>query len=326
MKKLLALTLIFALLLSATGCAGVNLNFSGTSPFRNIRDDNIQSLVEKALGEYSGQNISVGVMRDRETCFRSIGDGMNEHTVLPVGKLATMFVGLLVANFEDNGWLGRDEVMADWINSPAGVPVGGEETTVWQALSGISNWGEAKRDEKGYFTSGMMFSQGFEEPAVMLSSTEKSSLTYAFLCECLRQSYNMNADFVNLISNQVVVKMDLQDSSFFRRDILASYDGFESSCYDLMKVVGYCGSMLEYDDSLSRTVEIARKDPESYMTLAFDIYQSDGQTVYFKSASAEGGSAYIAFIPELGVGVSVISDGDIELDALGQRLLDIVKG
>lgn len=326
MKKLFALTLALSLLLSMAGCGGVNLNFSGTSPFRNIREEGTISQVEKALGEYSGHNISVGVMRGRETCFRSIGDGMNEHTVLPVGKLATMFVGLLVANFEDNGWLNRDEIMADWINSPAGVPEGGEETTVWQALSGIANWGEAKRDEKGYFTSGMMFSQGFEEPVLILSSAEKSSLTYAFLCECLRQSYNMNADFVNLINNQVVVKMDLQDSSFFRRDILASYDGFESSCYDLMKAVGYCGSMLEYDESLSRTVEIARKDPESYKTLAFDIYQRDGQTVYFKSASADDGSAYIAFIPELEAGVAVIADGEIELDDLGQRLLDIVKG
>lgn len=326
MKKLLALTLVLALSLSATGCGGVNLNFSGTSPFRNIRDENIQSLVETALGEYSGQNISVGVMRGRETCFRSIGDGMNEHTVLPVGQLATMFVGLLVANFEDNGWLSRDEIMADWINSPAGVPTGGENTTVRQAVCGLADWGEAKRDENGYFTSGMMFHQGFEAPVEVRTEGEPSSLAYAFLCECLRQSYNMNADFVNLISNQVVVKMDLQDSAFFRRDILASFDGFESSCYDLMKVVGYCGSMLEYDDSLSRTVEIARKDPESQMTLAFDIYQSDGQTVCFKSASADGGSAYIAFIPELEVGVAVIADGEVELDALGQRLLDIVKG
>ena len=50
MRKFTATFMALALFL-LSGC-GVNLNFSGTSPFRNLRDDAVNRAVEEAVGSF----------------------------------------------------------------------------------------------------------------------------------------------------------------------------------------------------------------------------------------------------------------------------------
>lgn len=335
MKKIAALLMTLSMLLMG-GCAGVNLNFTGVSPFRNIRDTDKIAAIDKTVDDYMASSeaeaISVGVINGKETRFVSRGEDMNEHTVLPIGKMTTMFAGMLVSNFEYNTWLGHGESVSDWIKSPAALPrPDGQDIKVWQLVCGLSGLGDADVGDKDYYTAGMMYNQLARGDFYFDSGSQdyESSLGYALLTECLRQSYNMNANFVNLINNQVIVKMDLRSSAFARGDALAVYDGYESTAYDLLKVVGYCGGMLEYDVALSETIKGALTEVWSgdgqNLSLSFEIDKTGENAIYYKSGNADGVSSYIAFIPDLGVGVSILAKGDLELSALAGLLLEQVR-
>ena len=331
MKRSLGVLLLCACLL-LTGCAGVTLNFTGASPFRNIRDEATISAVDDDVNyffEDNGARVSAGVMRGKETRFVSRGDGMNEHTRLPIGRVTEMFTGLLVSNFEVNRWLTPDKNVSDWIRTPCGVPQNdGHELTVRELACNVAGLGDVDDLGNGYFTYGMMYDQLADAPFSAPAGEERraSDMGYALLSECLRQSYNMYANYVNLVSNQVIGKMDLQNSGFSRFDALASCDGYISTAYDLMKVAGYCGGMLENDKALTDTVQGALAeqwtDGETTLTLAFDVRDWDGHKVYFKTAQTDGSDAFLAFMPDLGVAVTCLADGPCGIASLGFALLD----
>ncbi len=325
---------IAALLLCAclflTGCADVPLNFTGTSPFRNIRDDATIAALDATVDGFcqNGARLSVGVMRGKQARFISRGADMGEHTRLPIGRMTEVFTGLLAANFEYNRWLGPDEVVSEWIKTPCEVPRSGEPLKVWQLACNVSGLGGVDEMGRGYFTAGMMYDQLADAPFSAAPGEERaaSDMGYALLGECLRQSYNMYANYINLVGNQIIGKMDLQNSGFSRFDALASCDGYISTSYDLLKVAGYCGGMLEYDKSLSETVKLALvehwTDGEQTLTLAFDVRDWDGHKVYFKTGETEDSRAFIAFMPDLAVGVSALAADDCDIAALGFALLD----
>lgn len=336
MKKAASLIIALTLVVLTTGCADINLNFSGVSPFRNIRDEQLIEKLNSTVDEFAEAegitDISVGVLSGKEARFINRGDEMNEHTKLPIGQMTTMFAGMLVSNFEYNRWLGADEYVSDWLKTPEQVPqYNGQRIKIWQLACNMSGLGDFDTFGKSYATSGMMYNQlgnadmQFEPGSEHYSST----LGYALLCETLRQSYNMNANFVNLINNQVIVKMDLQNSAFLRKDALAAYDGYESTTYDLLKVAGYCTGSFEYDEVLTKTISGALEERWSDGTgtgsLAFDMDKTGDNTVYFKTGSGDGSVSYIAFIPDLGIGVSINAMGNADMSALAGSLLSLLK-
>ncbi|MEA4920236.1 MAG: serine hydrolase [Clostridiaceae bacterium] len=335
MKKAASLIIALALVMM-TGCADINLNFSGVSPFRNIRDEQLIESINNTVDEFIKAegitDISVGVLSGKEARFINRGDNINEHTKLPIGQMTTMFAGILVSNFEYNRWLGADEYVSDWLKTPEQVPrYNGERIKVWQLACNMSGLGDFDTFGKNYATAGMMYNQ-LENAEVKFepgSEHYNSTLGYVLLCETIRQAYNINSNFVNLINNQVIVKMDLQNSAFERKDALAAYDGYESTTYDLLKVVGYCTGSFEYDEGLTKTISGALEERWSDGTgsgsLAFNIDKTGDNTVYFKAGSGDESVSYIAFIPELGIGVSINAMGSADLSTLAGSLLGLVK-
>lgn len=335
MKKRLAALICAALMFVLSGCSNINLNFTGVSPFRNILDTGLTGEVDGAIHDYLVENglsdISVGVITGIKAHFYS--ENMDEHTVVPIGKTTTMFVGMLIANFENNRWIDPYQNVNDWLKSGSAVPnYEGEEIKVWQLAMNLSGLGDVDTYGKDYYTAGMLHNQ--LEAGVMLQGKpgevkRDSSLGYAVLTECLRQSYNMNANFVNLINNQAIVKMEMLNSSFKRTDTLAAYDGYQSTSYDLLKLVGHCIGSITYDRAQTNTVAGSLTeywaDGDQAMSLAFNIDKSGDNPIYSKGDNTPDGSAYVVFIPELQVGVSVTSKGDVDLENIALELLNIIK-
>ncbi|MBQ3062120.1 MAG: hypothetical protein IJD03_00505, partial [Clostridia bacterium] len=73
MKRTLAFVLTMLMMLSLSACGGVNLNFTGVSPFRNIRDEavnaQVDTLVSAFADEHGLEGISAGVISGKETRF-----------------------------------------------------------------------------------------------------------------------------------------------------------------------------------------------------------------------------------------------------------------
>lgn len=333
MKKAAAFITAISILL-LTGCGGVRLNFSGVSPFRNIRDEAVISAVDQAVDDYQtqsgGEGVSAAVMHGKETYFTGRGS-MNEHTVMPVGDMTQMFMGMLVSHFENRKYVDKTAGLSDRLKTPEALPEAVGSLELWQLACNISGLGGVDTGEKDYFTAGMLYEQLGSVALEYEPGTQRhgSEMGYALLTEYLRQSYNMNANFVNMINNEVITRFDLQDSSFARRDMLAAYDGYQSTVYDLLKVAGYCGGMLENDETLSKLVSGAEEEMWSgdgqRVSLAFDVSEIDGYTLYSRSGESGGVMSYVAFIPELSIGVSAISDGGGELSGLCAQLIEAVK-
>ncbi|MBQ2690859.1 MAG: serine hydrolase [Clostridia bacterium] len=339
MKRTLAFVLTMLMMLSLSACGGVNLNFTGVSPFRNIRDEavnaQVDTLVSTFADEHGLEGISAGVISGKETRFVNIGEGMGEHTVMPIGTMTNMFVGMLAADHERIGYLDRNQNVSDWLNSPVDIPQNsGEDIKVWHLAANMSGLGDADTFDNSYLTAGMMYQQ-LPNSSFSFGLGEghyESSLGYALLSETLRQTYNMNANFVNLVNNQVISKMQLNDSSFARGDSLAGFNGYQTTTYDLLKVVGYCTGALNYDEALTKTLALAMEPvgADSGRTLAFEYGKMGSEDkvenyVYFRAGEMDGISSYIAFIPELDIGVSLIARGDADLESLGVELLSVIK-
>lgn len=341
MKRITAILTAAAVFL-LTGCAGgVHLNFSGVSPFRNIRDGGKIAAIDSAVADFQNESgvtgLSVGVIDGKETRFVSAG-GMDEHTKVEIGTMTQMFTGMLIGNFEANKWLDRQQVVSDWFQSPARVPVWlpadaaeGERGTavqVWQLATHTSGLGAFDTFGKAYATGGMLHNQLDGAALAFEPGTQQadSTLGYALLCETLRQCYNMNAKYTNLVNNQIIVKMDLQNSAFVREDALAGYDGYQSTAYDLTKVVGYCTGALVADEMLTGNIAAALEEVEGLgRSLAFDMDTEDGRTVYYKTGSGDGTVSCIAFIPELQTGVAINAAGSADLMPLARALLEAVR-
>lgn len=342
MKRIIALLTAAAVFL-LTGCAGgIHLNFSGVSPFRNIRDGGRIAAIDRAVADFQSQSgvtgLSVGVISGKETRFVSAG-GMDEHTRVGIGAMTQMFTGMLIGNFEANKWLDRQQAVADWLRSPADVPAwlpdGAAEGTegtpirVWQLATHTAGLGDFDTYGRDYATGGMLHNQLDAARVAFQPGTAQadSTLGYALLCETLRQCYNMNAKYTNLVNNQIIVKMDLRDSAFVKWDALAGYDGYESTTYDLTKVVGWCTGALSTDEMLSRNISAALEEVEGLgRSLAFDMETpEDGQTLYFKTGSGDGTVSCIAFIPQLKIGVAVNAQGSADLLPLARALLAAVR-
>ena len=349
MKKMSALLLSLCLFLLC-GCSGINI--SGVSPFRNIRDDSLLSGINDTLDAWVSDNgisdVSLGVLKGTSAAFANRGQ-LNEHSKAGIGQMTGMFTGLLVSNFEYNSWIDRDQFVDEWINTAgAAVPSYEAESglslpslsmnspsfdgrlTVGQLACAVSGLGEFDTFGKSYATVGMMYNQ-LDEAGFLFapsSSVSPSSLGTALLCECLRQSYNMNANFVNLINNQVIVKMDMQESEFEKKDALAGFDGYQSTVYDLLKTVGYLSGAFDSDEAFEKTVEGALSevwsDGETSLSLAFNIEQMGGYTVYTRQGMGDGYSSYIAFVPELDTGISVICSENTALDDLAGDILSLI--
>lgn len=339
MKRIFAFILSLAMMLGLSGCGGVNLNFTGVSPFRNIRDEaviaQVDALVSTFADEQGLEGISAGVISGKETRFVNIGEGMGEHTVMPIGTMSNMFVGMLAADHERIGYLDRNQSVSDWLNCPTEVPENnGEQIKVWQLAANMSGLGDADTFGHSYLTAGMMYEQLPQAEFSFAAGEDiyESSLGYALLSETLRQTYNMNANFVNLVNNQVISKMQLNDSSFARGDSLAGFNGYQTTTYDLLKVAGYCTGALSYDEALTKTLNLAMEPvgTDSGRTLAFEYGKmGSGDTVenivYFRTGEMDGVSSFIAFIPELDIGVSLMARGEAELESLGLELLSALR-
>ncbi len=330
MKKLLAISV--ALCVFLTGCAGVTLNFSGVSPFRNIRDTELISALSQSIADKTallGMNdYSVGVISGKHVKFFSSGD-MDEHAQVNIGEMSQMFVGMLVGDFESRRWLGHDETVSDWFWKGVNIPgYEGEQFKVWQLACNVAGLGDMDTRGKAYATAGMLYNQ-LDEAALSFAPGEgyyQSELGYALLCELLRQSYNINANMVNLIGNQTYFKMDLQNSHMERKDALAGYNGFVSTSYDLMKVVGQCTGALLQDEWLGKAIAVSMTEvcttegaPQS---MSFYVTELNGNKVYYRAGQSEDGASAIAFCPALGTGVTVTSrEKAADVAALAVELL-----
>ena len=60
-------------------------------------------------------------------------------------------------------------------------------------------------------------------------------------------------------------------------------------------------------------------------TLAFDMAQLNGNTVYFRTGSGDGTTSCIAIVPALDIAVTLNANGNADLMALANVLLDILQ-
>ena len=65
-------------------------------------------------------------------------------------------------------------------------------------------------------------------------------------------------------------------------------------------------------------------DGETSLSLAFNIEQMGGYTVYTRQGMGDGYSSYIAFVPELDTGISVICLENTALDDLAGDILSLI--
>ena len=344
MRKFTAIFMAMALFL-LSGC-GVNLNFSGTSPFRNLRDDAVNSAVEEAVGSFMAaegiSDISVGVISGKETQFVNHGE-MGEHTKVKLGTMSQMFTGMLIPYMTNE--IGKpvdiDQIADDWFHSASPVPVWGAEKTeeeadaaegtpieIWQLALHMSGLDAFNTYGKDYATGGMLHNQIADAPLNFEPGTDtlESPLGYALLCETLRMNYNMNARYVNLVGNQVTGLMDMWESGFWKADALAGYDGYQSTTYDLLKVVAHINGVLDQSAVLRRQLDAVLEEVHGTgKTLSFDMDKSGEQTVYFRTGTGDDTTACLAVIPELDIGVTITAGGDADLMVLANTLLDILK-
>lgn len=353
MRKFTATCMILSLIL-LSGC-GVHLNFSGTSPFRNLRNGEINQAVESAVDGFVAdgnlEDISVGVLSGKQAQFVNRGQ-MGEHTKVKLGTMTQMFTGMLIPFMTNDNIINKpsdiDQIADDWFHSTSAVPVwpaeeeaapaegedaegegpAGTPIEIWQLALHMSGLGAMDTFGKDYATGGMLHNQienatlDFEPGTAMQDST----LGYALLCETLRMNYNMNAKYVNLVGNQVTGPMDMQNSGFWKADALAGYDGYESTTYDLLKVAAHVNGVLDQTPNLRMQLDGALEEVhDTGKTLAFDMAELNGNTVYFRTGSGEGTTSCIAIIPALDIAVSINAGGNADLMALANQLLDILQ-
>lgn len=346
MRKFTATFMALALFL-LSGC-GVNLNFSGTSPFRNLRDEAVNSAVEEAVGSFMEAegiaDLSVGVISGKETQFVSRGQ-MGEHTQVKLGTMSQMFTGMLIPYMTNE--IGKpadiEQVADDWFHSASPVPVWGAAETEGEeaedAAEGtpIQIWHLALHESgldafdtygKDYATGGMLHNQIADAPLHFEPGTDTldSPLGYALLCETLRMNYNMNAKYVNLVGNQVTGPMEMYNSGFWKADALAGYDGYQSTTYDLLKAVAHINGVLDQSPVLRRQLDAALEEVhDTGKTLSFDMDKSGEHTVYFRTGTGEDTTACLAVIPDLDIGVTITAGGEADLMVLANALLEILK-
>lgn len=352
MRKFTAMFMALSLFLLC-GC-GVDLNFTGVSPFRNLRDsaktEAIAEAVDAFMEEEGLTDLSAGIIRGKETEFVRRGE-MNEHTKVRLGTMSQMFTGMLIPYMTD--YIGKpadiQQVADDWFHSASPVPVWsaeqpegeeapaeGEETEVtgqpirlWHLALHQSGLGAFNTYGKDYATGGMLHNQIADAPLAFEPGTDTadSPLGFALLCETLRMNYNMNAKYVNLVGNQVTGLMDMQNSGFWKGDALAGYDGYQSTAYDLLKVAAHVNGVLDQNQTLRAQLDASLIEVgNTGKTLAFDMDKSGEQTVFFRTGKGDDGMvSCIAILPDLDLGVTITARGEADLMVLADQLLEIVK-
>ena len=351
MRKFTAILMAFALFL-LSGC-GVRLNFSGTSPFRNLRNDEVNDAANAAVLAFAEAedlaDLSVGILSGKEASFFGRGE-MGEHTKVKLGTMSQMFTGMLIPYMTNDNIINKpadiEQIADDWFHSASPVPVwpvapaegeeapaegeapAGKPIEIWQLALHMSGLGAFNTYGKDYATGGMLHNQIAEAPLAFEPGTamQDSALGYALLCETLRMNYNMNARYVNLVGNQVTGPMDMQNSGFWKADALAGYDGYESTTYDLLKVAAHVNGVLDQSGNLRMQLDGALEEVHGTgKTLAFDMDKSGEQTVYFRTGSGDGTTSCLAIIPALDIAVSINAGGNADLMALAHTLLDILQ-
>ena len=97
-------------------------------------------------------------MHGKETYFTGRGS-MTEHTVMPVGDMTQMFMGMLVSHFENRKYVDKTAGLSDRLKTPEVLPEDVGSLELWQLACNISGLGGVDTGEKDYFTAGMLYEQ-----------------------------------------------------------------------------------------------------------------------------------------------------------------------